>query len=87
MAKETINKMKRQRLTRRKYLQMMPPTRVNLQNIQTAHATQYVFLNKNQITKRTEDLSRHSPKRHRDGQKAHEKMLNISNDEKCKSKL
>ena len=40
-AKETINKTKRQPSEWEKMLQMKQLTKINLQNLQAAHATQY----------------------------------------------
>ena len=60
----------------------MQPTRINLQNIQTAHTAQY---QKNQPNKQPNQKMGGRPKqkflqrRHTDGQQTHEKMLNIAN--------
>ena len=86
IAKETINKSKRQSSEWGKYLPTQQLTGINLQNIQTAQEAQYQ--KDNPIKKWAEDINRNFSKDLQDGQQTYEKMLNITNyKEKCNSKL
>ena len=56
---------------------MMQPTRVNLQNIQTAHTTQKQQQTDQNMGKRPKETFLH--RRHIDEQQTHEKMLKTAN--------
>ena len=79
IAKETINKTKNNPHNGRKSLQMKQQTGINLQNMQTTHATQC------QIAKKPNQKMGKGSKwifiqrRHTDVLKAHEKMLSVTN--------
>ena len=83
MTKEIINKTKRQPIEQEKISANETTDKglINLQNIQTAHGAQYQKMNKesNQKNGSIKNLNRYLSRGDTDGQKAHEKMLNIIN--------
>jgi len=83
MTKEIINKIKRQPIEQEKISANETTDKglINLQNIQTAHGAQYQKMNKESNKKNgsIKNLNRYLSRGDTDGQKAHEKMLNIIN--------
>lgn len=78
ITKETINTMKKPTEERENICEQCAPKQVNIQNIETAHITQYQKEKK--LKNRQKNLNGHFSRRHMEsGQQAHEEMLDIIN--------